>query len=203
MDTLKTKSTISNHVVFNFVSILCTSTWRTYTLILSLYLLVNILSQRSIPVVRRDLVPLMCDVSALLLRQFTTICAWHSLCPATWPPWFAGCVTRPEPVVQHAEYLSDITFKRITAFRTKHSDIGHLRPLLFNHFYEATFCFNRSSTWSIGFKSRLFAGHLRFCTLFATSITRINLCYGSLNGYTCEFSCEHENALLWVFFCHS
>jgi len=27
LDTLKTKTANSNHVVFNFVSILCTSTW--------------------------------------------------------------------------------------------------------------------------------------------------------------------------------
>jgi len=32
-----------------------------------------------------------------------------------------------------------------------------------------------SNEWSIGFKSRLFAGHLSFCTLFATLITNVIL----------------------------
>ena len=33
--------------------------------------------------------------------------------------------------------------------------------------------FNRSNKWSIGFKSRLFEGHLGVCTLFATHITTL------------------------------
>ena len=38
-----------------------------------------------------------------------------------------------------------------------------------------TLHFNRSNKWLIGFKSRLFAGHLRFCSMFAISITSVFL----------------------------
>ena len=38
-----------------------------------------------------------------------------------------------------------------------------------------TLRFNRYNKWSIGFKSRVFAGHLSFCTLFATIITSVLL----------------------------
>ena len=35
--------------------------------------------------------------------------------------------------------------------------------------------FNKSNKWSIGFKYRLFAGHLSLCTMFATYITSVLL----------------------------